>query len=195
MQNKALSYHNNVNLKNMVIEEMKNHQKQDKFIKGTYGFYEYGIFKGCAIGCAISSINNALGKSHDTNSHSALNEELAIPLWLSKLADQFFECLPSDACDKFAIDFLESIPVGVDLEPIRIKLCIMLLKESIETIHDKEGILLPVKEEVLEVLQGSLSLYESALKTGAWNTEVSNDFIKKLSTRSNEGKHSFSIQC
>jgi hypothetical protein len=180
MNDKILSYHNDNNLKKLVITEMKNHQKEDKFIKGSYGFYEGGEFKGCAVACAVNSVNKILGKDYDTKSHGALQETLGIPGWLSKIQETFFECLPWGECDKFAIDFLEAIPVGVDLEPIRWKICTLLLKEGIEILQDKENLIQDIKEEALEALRHSLMLYEGAIKSNSWNYEFSNLQIKKL---------------
>lgn len=180
MQNKTLSYQNDSNLKKLVIQEMKRHQKQDKFIKGSYGYYEGDNFKGCAIGCTINSINKILGQSYGTNSYDALYKTLGIPSWLSKVQDSFFECLPNEYSDKFAIDFLESIPIGVDLEPVRWKLCINLLKQGIKIIQDKENLMPDIKDEAIEALRNSLSLYESADKTNIWISDISNDYIKKI---------------
>lgn len=180
MKNKTLSYHNDVNLKKLIIDEMKIHQNKDRMIKGSYGFYESGKFKGCAIGCSIKSINKILGKDYDTNSHDKLSNTLGIPIWLFKVQDSFFECLPSDYCNQFAIEFLESIPVGIDLESIRWNLCIYLLKEGIEIIEEKDNLLKEVKEESLEALRNSIFLYESAIKSNGWNVEISNDHIKKM---------------
>lgn len=179
MENKTLSYHNDANLKKLVIDEMNNHQKQDRLIKGTYGVYESGTFKGCAIACAINSVNKVLGKNYDTKSHEALSESIGIPLWLSKVQDSFFECLPNEYCDQFAIDFLESIPVGVDLEPVRWNLCTSLLKEGIETIEEKVNLIGEIKDESLAALRHSLMLYEIAIKTGIWNIGFSDHCVKK----------------
>ena len=180
MENKTLSYHNDNSLKALVIAEMKNHQNDDRFIKGSYGFYSFGEFKGCAVACAVNSVNKILGKQYDTSSHCVLQETLGIPGWLSKIQDAFFECLPWGECDKFAIDFLEAIPVGIDLEPIRWKIATLLLKEGIEILQDKDNLIQDIKDEAIEALRNSLMLYEGAIKSNAWNYEFSNLQIKKL---------------
>jgi hypothetical protein len=180
MKNKVLSYHNDANLKKSIIAEMKKHQEQDNLIKGTYGVYERGDFKACAIGCAIKSVNKVLSKDYDTKSHEALSESLGIPLWLSKVQDSFFECLPNEYCGQFAIDFLESIPVGVDLEPLRWNLCTSLLKEGIEIIEEKGYISNPYKKEAVDSLRNCLFLYECAINDNGWNYTVSNEQIKKM---------------
>lgn len=144
MGNKTLSYHNDKNLKESVIFEMKKHQ------------------------------------NNDTSSHFVIHDIIGIPLWLCKLQDEFFECLPNEESDKFTIKFLESIPVGVDLEPVRWKLSIDLLKEGIEIIQDKETLSKEIKDEAINALMNSLSLYESATKSNAWNGELSNDYVTKI---------------
>ena len=50
-----ISYKNDKELKSMMIEEMKLHQKQDQLIKGVYSKIN-GVFKGCAVGCSIHSL-------------------------------------------------------------------------------------------------------------------------------------------
>lgn len=181
MSDKILSYHNDANLKELIINEMKNHQVQDRFIKGSYGTYDdSGEFRGCAIACAVNSVNKTMGKHYDTKSHEALSEVLGIPAWLFKVQDSFFECLPSELGSQFAIDFLESIPIGIDLEPIRWNLCTYLLKEGIETMGEKDNLFKEVMEEALEALRHSLMLYEGAIKTNSWNYEFSKLHVKKL---------------
>lgn len=44
--------------KKQFVTETVWHQKQDNFIKATYG---EGKIKACAVGCAIKSINKLLG--------------------------------------------------------------------------------------------------------------------------------------
>ena len=180
MNDKTLSYHNDSNLKKSIIAEMKKHQEKDALIKGTYGVYERGEFRGCAVACAIHSVNIVLNKDYDTKSHEALSEALGIPLWLSKVQDSFFECLPNEYCQRFAIDFLESIPVGVDLEPVRWSICTSLLKEGIEIIEEKDNILNSYKTEAIEALRSCLYFYESAMKDNGWNYTISNSQIKKM---------------
>jgi hypothetical protein len=177
---KVLSYNNDINLKNLVVSEMIKHKEQDSFIKGAYCCHVNGRFYGCAVGCAIESLNRVLGKDYNTDTHSSLQESIGIPPWLSKVQDDFFECLPGEYGSKFAIEFLESIPIGVDLEPVRCKLNMLLLKEGIEIIQDKENLLQEVKDEALDALRNSLFLYETSIKSNAWNVELSNKQIKKL---------------
>ena len=43
------SYLNDPKLKELMVEEMESHHKNDQIIKGTYGKMN-GMFKGCAIG-------------------------------------------------------------------------------------------------------------------------------------------------
>src|SRR6188768_1895204 len=117
-----LSYHNDKNLKNLVVGEMKKHQEQDQFIKGAYEKLS-GKFKGCAVGCTIDSINKILNKSYTTNQHKVFEESIGVPEWLARLQDSFFEDLPYGENSQFAVDFLAAIPVGINLEPVKWKFC------------------------------------------------------------------------
>ncbi|HOA80721.1 MAG TPA: hypothetical protein PKK61_06635, partial [Defluviitaleaceae bacterium] len=71
-----LSYHNDENLKKLIVCEMRKHQEQDQLVKDTYCLEEGGKFKGCAVGCAIDSINIALGKRYRNSDHKVFEEEL-----------------------------------------------------------------------------------------------------------------------
>jgi hypothetical protein len=166
-----LSYHNDPSLKSLVVQEMKKHQAQDQFIKGSYGEVN-GKFKGCAVGCTIDSINVILGKSYDTSSHSALEEAIGIPEWLSLLHDSFFENLPVGENSQFAVDFLEAIPVGVNLEPVQWKFCAFLMREGIERVLGLKDISEELREQVLSAMRGVLALHESAIETGVWDLKA-----------------------
>ena len=169
-----LSYHNDAGLKSLVVQEMKKHQEQDQFIKGTYG--EFGLgdgkLKGCAVGCTIDSVNIILGKSYDTSSHAVLEEAIGVPEWLSILQDSFFENLPTGENSQFAVDFLEAIPVGVNLEPVKWKFGAFLMREGIERVLGLKDISDELREQVVSAMKGVLALHESAIKTGEWDLEA-----------------------
>jgi hypothetical protein len=166
-----LSYHNDPSLKSLVVQEMKKHQAQDQFIKGSYGEVN-GKFKGCAVGCTIDSVNVILGKSYDTSSHDVLEGAIGIPEWLSILQDSFFENLPVGENSQFAVDFLDAIPVGVNLEPVKWKFCAFLMREGIERVLGLKDISEELREQVLSAMRGVLALNESAITTGQWDLEA-----------------------
>ncbi len=148
-----LSFHNDPAIKDKYVARLKAHAKADEFIKGKY--WENG--KGCAVGCTIHS-----------SSHNAYETELGIPEWLAQLEDRIFEGLDNGDAKKFAVDFLISIPVGANLEPIKWKFCAFILKENIErvlnlTLDNK------LKREVIEAIQKCLAVHEDAIQSGQWD--------------------------
>ena len=162
-----LTYFNDPKLKEMIVEEMKNHQKQDQIIKGTYG-KQNGVWKGCAVGCAIHSINLRLGKEFPTDNHRVYEEAIGVPEWLARLQDTIFEGLPDKENSQFAVDLLEAIPVGVNLDKVKWKFCAIILKENIDRVLALK-IKDELKEQVVKSIQQCLNLHEEAIKTGIWD--------------------------
>jgi len=165
-----LSYHSDENLKGLVVAEMKKHQEQDQFIKGAYKKLN-GKFKGCAVGCTIDSINVILGKSYKTDEHKIFEEALGVPEWLARLQDLLFESLPIGENSQFAVDFLSSIPVGINLEPVKWKFCSFILKEGIDRMISQPHLSDELRKKVVNAMRGVLNLHESAINTGEWDLE------------------------
>lgn len=165
---KILSYHGDEGLKSLIVAEMERHREQDQFVKGTYGTDEDDNFKGCAVGCAINSLNKILNKSCSTYDHAVFEEELGIPVWLARLQDCIFENLPNGECSKFAVDFLSSILVGVDLEPVKWKFCSYLIRENIDRVMN-----LNIDEDlrlcILNALREVLSIHDKAIESNVWD--------------------------
>ena len=162
-----LSYKNDPQLKKMMVEEMKKHQDQDSLIKGTYGI-ENGNFKGCAVGCAIQTLNAKLGKKIDYGSHSGYSKELDIPEWLVRLEDYFFEGLPKKESIEFPAKFLEAIPIGKDLEPIRFEFLIFILGEMKQLVLSLK-IEEKLKKQVLMAINQSCKVNKVALNNKVFN--------------------------
>ena len=167
-----LSYHNDASLKSLVVQEMQKHQEQDQFIKRSYGREHNGKFKGCAVGCTIDSVNVLLEKTYNTSSHTVLEEALGVPVWLSRLQDSFFESLPVGENSQFAVDFLEAIPVGINLEPVKWKFCAFLMREGIERVLGLPHVSDALREQVVSAIRGVLALHEKAIETGEWDLEA-----------------------
>ena len=161
-----LSYKNDVNLKTMIVEEMKSHQEHDQIIKGTYGRMN-GVFKGCAVGCAVDSFNRKLDKKYAVDSHAAFENAIGVPEWLARVQDNIFEGLPDKENSQFAVDFLEAIPVGVNLKPVQWKFCAFILKENIERVLSLK-IADDLKKQVVYAIRQVLTLHEDAIKSGDW---------------------------
>lgn len=119
-QPKLLSFHNDPAIKEKYLNRLYLHYKADEIIQGTY--WQNG--KGCAVGCTVHS-----------RSHESYESELGIPRVLAYLEDGIFEGLPNEKAKEFPIQFLEAIPVGVDLEPVWRKFMIWLL------IDENEGVI------------------------------------------------------
>ena len=162
-----ISYHNDKKLKTSIVKEMKLHQKQDRFIKGSYSKINGG-FHGCAVGCAIDSMNKVLKKEYAYDNHVNFEEAIGVPEWLARLSDTLFEGLPSRENSQFAVDFLKAIPVGIDLEPIKWHFCSFILSENIERVL-KLKIDDELKEKVVSAIRQCLAVHENAIKTGGWD--------------------------
>src|SRR5690606_9836881 len=119
-QPKLLSFHNDPAIKEKYLNRLYLHYKADEIIQGTY--WQNG--KGCAVGCTVHS-----------RRHESYESELGVPWILACLEDSIFEGLPNEKAKEFPIQFLEAIPVGVDLEPVWRKFMIWLL------IDENEGVI------------------------------------------------------
>lgn len=121
-KSKLLSFHSDPAIKEKYLARVHAHQAADEIIKGTY--WESG--KGCAVGCTIHS-----GK------HLDYEKELGLPEWLAHLEDGIFENLPNEDAMRWPVEFLEAIPVGVDLEPVKRRFFIWLLTDETDGLINK----------------------------------------------------------
>src|SRR5262245_7522617 len=114
-----LSFHNDQAIKERYTSRVAAHMAADDLIHGSYWERD----KGCGVGCTVHS-----------DDHSAYEQELGLPEWLASLEDRIFEGLENGDAKQFVAQFLPSIPVGVDLEPVKWKFCAFILKENIERV-------------------------------------------------------------
>ena len=99
------SYLNNPALKAERIAIMKAHQAADELVRGvTEGRRQDGTFRGCAVVCTIGDYD-----------HAAYETELGIPRQLARIEDGIFESLPIERAMQWPLEFLEAVPVGVNL--------------------------------------------------------------------------------
>lgn len=143
-QPKLLSFHNDPAIKEKYLNRLHLHYKADEIIQGTY--WQNG--KGCAVGCTVHSRN-----------HESYESELGIPRVLAYLEDGIFEGLPNEKAKEFPIQFLEAIPVGVDLEPVWRKFMIWLLIDENEGVirHAKTAKTKKVIKDVAKAFSDSLT--------------------------------------
>jgi hypothetical protein len=101
------AFHGDPAVKQKYLARLKAHHEADEIIQG--GGWDGS--HGCAVGCTLNKYN-----------HSAYEDELGLPRWLAYLEDRIFESLPLVDAQRFAVDFLESVPVGADVKNVHWKL-------------------------------------------------------------------------
>ena len=140
-------------VKEKYVTRVKAHAEADEIIHGKY--WQNG--KGCAVGCTIHS-----------GDHKAYEKELGLPEWLARLEDTLFEGMNNGKAKEFPLKFLQAIPVGVDLEPVRWKFCAFILRENIKQVLSLK---IPdeLKEQVVKAIRQVLAVHKNAVKEGRFN--------------------------
>jgi hypothetical protein len=123
----ALAWHNNPNLKQEVMQRLRDHRAADEIVRGIYQAYapnsENG-YRGCAIGCTLprQDINSYTDEGDEIESpnagwHGEVEHLYGIPRPIGRLIDGLFESLPTvnDQHAEFAVAVIDAIPVGADL--------------------------------------------------------------------------------
>ena len=110
------SYSNPNLTKVMFVEEVKHHQAADQYVKRTY--WDNVRNRGCAIGCAVESINRYLKTDYKHDNHQAISHVLGIPVELLYLQDAIFEGLPDEMSLEWPLRFAEAISVGADTSTV-----------------------------------------------------------------------------
>ena len=114
-----LSFHNDPAIKEKYVARLAQHHALDQIVQGTG--YDDETNRGCAVGCTL-----------DKYDHEAYETELGLPVWLAHLEDAIFEGLPASEAPAFAKEFLECIPVGVDVSDVHWKLSILRLNKLLD---------------------------------------------------------------
>lgn len=115
------AFHNDATLKTRLLAEIANHVRLDQLIKGTYGQGTGGDFKGCAVGCALHSLNRIKGVpavEDRTNAHDRFPAELGIPIELAYLIDNLFERLPDALSQIWPARVIAAMRPGADLSGV-----------------------------------------------------------------------------
>jgi hypothetical protein len=145
---KLTAFHNRSAVKEKFLTRLRAHAEADEIVQGTS--WEHG--KGCAVGCTLHQYD-----------HHAYEEELGIPEWLARVEDSLFEMLPNTEAKKFPLQFLEAIPLGADLEPVKWKFCAFLMKENIDRVLSLD-IEAGLKEQIVAAIREVLRLHELEVK-------------------------------
>ena len=110
-----------------LLEIMKEHQKADRLIQGTWLGQkdEEGLFRGCFFGCAMQTDSNAIGKAC---------AKYELPLWLGQWSEKVFEGLPTDMAISWPVELLESLlHYKGDIEKLKHRLAIKRLTNLLPT--------------------------------------------------------------
>ena len=117
------AWHGDPALKARVMIKLRRHREQDELVRGVYQ-EKYGPevadgYKGCLVGCTLPWIDDIEhGDLFRFSYHGRLETEYGIPVELARLLDDLFEATPTDACADFAVDSIEAIQPGADLDGI-----------------------------------------------------------------------------
>lgn len=125
-----LSFHNDAAIKEKYLSRVRSHRKMDNILQRIG--WQNG--KGCAVGCTLENYG-----------HSRYPIELGLPEWLARLEDAIFEGLPNELAMYWPENFLQSIPVGIDVEIVKHKIAIKRL------------------DRLLKIQQENLGKYDSTL--------------------------------
>jgi hypothetical protein len=154
-----LSFKNDPKIKRALVKRMNDHIKADELVQKATG--QDG--KGCTVWCALN--NGDLKRGYD---HTAFPDVLGLPEWLARLQDTLFENLNQEDAKAFSASWVKAIPVGKNLEPVKWKFCVFILKENIERV-----LLLDIaddlKKQVVDSILGVITLHDDAIKSGNWN--------------------------
>lgn len=155
------TFHGKQELKDMLIEEIKWHRSQDMITQGTYREEVDGKWRGCAVGCAIHSLNRKLGKNYDFADYTVYETELGIPRAVVELEDRIFKELAKNLFLDFPLRFMEAVPVGVDLWYVFPSMMIFILNDCKQHATPQTQ---NVMDDVIHLFQRQLAGEEVSLK-------------------------------
>lgn len=143
---KLLSFHNDESIKHKYLGRVKAHQKADNIIQGQ----GWSNGKGCAIGCTL--------ENYDRTRYPI---ELGIPIEIAILEDCIFEGLNLETAKKWPARFLNSVPVGADLEMVFPKFELWLLENYIPSKYKEVKEIKAVIEVYQKLVNGEITSQEA----------------------------------
>lgn len=117
-------------LKDKMVAETIKHREADQIVQGTYGQTEDGKWRGCAVGCAIHSLNKIKKKDLKTSDHTLYETYLGIPKAIARLEDTIFEGLPVEVAKLWPERFIKAVPVDTDLSLVIPKFYLKILLDK-----------------------------------------------------------------
>ncbi len=142
------AFHNDLKIKKKYIARVQAHRKADELIQGVT--WKKG--KGCAVGCTLEAY-----------SHARYETELGIPEWLARVEDTLFEGMSKEEAMLWPEKFLSAIPVGADLEPVKRKFIVVVLKHTLVSMK-KVKFNRKTFPEVAKVIEGSQDAVKLMIK-------------------------------
>ena len=125
----------NQELKSALVAEIRKHREHDQVIQGSYGTLgdPSGLFRGCAVGCAIDSLFMVNGYYTPENcyaDHGIYERELGIPSILAELQDVIHEGLSDEIFPTWPERFMEAVPTETDLSLVFPKFALWFLTDE-----------------------------------------------------------------
>ena len=145
-----LSFFNEPCLKAAVVERVKEHQRLDQIIQGTY----WDGARGCAIGCVLHS-----------GEHMAYETQLGLPVFLAYMDEHIFERLTVAESKLWPLRFIEAVPVGVDLELVFPRFMHWLLSDPLGMRQYANG-------KTLRVIDSLVTLYTRRIEGVPFDTRA-----------------------
>jgi hypothetical protein len=121
-----LAYSHPIVTREAFLAEMQAHADADQIVQGRY--WKDG--RGCAVGCALHSINRLLVDGNvPCDDHEMLAEILNIPPQLAYLEDTIFEGLPLSLARQWPMRFASAIQQDADLNNVWPQFAVWLMRE------------------------------------------------------------------
>lgn len=111
------AYHGRSAIKQKYLKRVKRHRELDQLVQGQTG--QNG--RGCAVWCTLNRYE-----------HAAYETELGIPRWLARVEDRLFEGMSARFAQKWPEQFLSAIRPGANLEQIKGKFLIYILRRALK---------------------------------------------------------------
>lgn len=121
------AWRNNPDLKAEVVARMRAHRAADEIVRGVYQLPDSDTasgYRGCALGCTLPLLDDETRNQYDLYPSGPLwwariETEYGIPAPVAELIDDTFESQDEfEEAAAFAVDVIEAIPVGADLDRI-----------------------------------------------------------------------------
>ena len=154
------AFHNDPAIKAKYVARLQAHRAAERLVQGT----GWNGAKGCAVGCTLENY-----------SHARYVEELGLPEWLARLEDALFEGLPKGEAEAFAVDFLNTIPVGAAVSGVRHQLAILRQQGNLARLKDNPE---PYAAECRAAIQGVIDWHQMGEPESARSAARSAAYIR-----------------